>query len=145
MVFYALLAFATGLLITVAHSLNTRLAAYRGSFFGSFMNNFIALIFLALIFFIGQKPLTHFSYGEIPLYAYAGGLIGGVFVAIFINTVRQLGVIKTVIIVTSLQLISGMVFTLVAGQSTRLWAQLLGASLILLGLVWGREHQSRRS
>ncbi len=82
-----------------------------------------------------------------PIFAYCGGIIGALFVAIASWVIPRAGVMKATILLVSGQMLMGTVIDLILGRVHSIPSALGGLSLIIAGVVFGeyRKMLRRRS
>lgn len=133
MVFYILIALLNGIFISMSRVLIGRLSIEIGSFKASFWSYIVGFIFTTLILVIIGNLDFHFPH-QTPLFAYMGGLFGAIYVVINSYVFTRIGAIKTVLLIISGQMISGIFIDYKNGTIDSAWIQCLGVILILLGV-----------
>ena len=133
MIFFIFIAITNGVLIGCTRTINSKLAINIGLFKASFWNHLIGFIFLTLIIFIfGSSEFKLPS--DVPFYLYLGGVFGVSFVVINSYILPRLGNTKTVMLVISGQIISGVFFDFSNEAPISISISILGIFLILLGV-----------
>lgn len=133
-----LMAALAGALVGLSRQLNGRLALGRGAMGASFWNHlvgFAALLALgaALWLATGERPVTG-GIGATPLWAWAGGPIGVLFVASGSWLVARLGASTTAVLVIAGQMVAGALIDTARGAEGAP-VRALGVAVILSG-VW---------
>ncbi|WP_269931814.1 DMT family transporter [Aminobacter sp. HY435] len=134
---YIGLAVLNGLLIGLSRSLNGRLAMARGALGASFWNHLVGFGLLAVIAALGGGQELAGAV-EAPVEAWLGGVLGALFVAANSFVLARLGTVRTVLLVISGQMLSGVAIDYLARGMTLAPLQLAGIAAILLGVVVAR-------
>lgn len=132
------MAVLAGALIGLSRQINGRLSLSRGALGASFWNHlvgFLALLAAALLLAVLAAPPDLAGLARAPLWAWAGGTLGVVFVAAGSWLVARIGAARTAVLVIAGQMISGALLdTLRLGwEGAPLRA--LGVAIILLGVL----------
>ena len=133
MIYYVAVAFLGGVLVIVSRQINGRLSLSSSAMHASFWNHIVGLIFLSAIalfwggLFSPEAPPP-------PAWAYWGGPIGVVFIALSSWLVAKIGAVRTAMLIIAGQMISGVVLDVAMGAPGALWARIGGITLILLGM-----------
>ena len=134
MIFFAALAILAGLLVSLSRQTNGRLALSTSARESSFWNHIVGLVFITLValmfggLFAGD-PLAS------PWWAYLGGTVGVVFIAMGSWLIQRIGAAQTALMIIAGQMVSGVVLDVVMGAPGNLWARVLGVGLILAGML----------
>jgi len=142
MTLFILYALLNGFCISLSRVLIGRLSHEVGAFKASWWSYITGFIFVASIIFLGGFSLS-FS-GQIPTFAYFGGVFGAVYVVINSYVFTQLGAVKTVLLIVSGQMLTGILLDHHGGSPLSLFAQLLGMGLIVLGIYLAKTSNSRQ-
>lgn len=136
MIFYAAVAFLGGVLVIVSRQINGRLALSTSAMHASFWNHVVGLVFLSVIALIVLVFGGPFADGarEAPAWAYLGGTIGVIFIAMSSWLVAKIGAVKTAMLIIAGQMVSGVVLDVIMGAPGALWARIGGILLILAGM-----------
>jgi transporter family-2 protein len=130
-IIYAVIA---GIFVSLSRQLNGRLSLSTSPMMASFWNHFIGFVFLtALGLVIGG--LWPEGASDAPWYVYVGGPIGVIFVASGSWLISRIGAVNTAILVIGGQMVFGVIFDILRGAPTVLWASALGVVLILAGMA----------
>ena len=152
MIIYLLLALVNGILIGLCRALNGRLSQSKGPFIASFYNHIIGTLILTLLLgalitlsiwaeFQVSLP-TSLAWAEIPWFAYFGGVIGALYVAINSHILTRIGALKAALLVISGQMLTSVAFELfelshsasITSTLTQALPQACGVALIILGV-----------
>lgn len=139
MIYGVLAAFSAGLLISLSRQVNGRLSLSTSPLVASFWNHVVGLAVLsALGLVLGGLFLP--GAANTPLWAYLGGPLGVIFVASGSWLIVRIGATNTALLVTSGQLVFGIVLDLATGHRPVLWASVLGVVLIVAGAALARRR-----
>ena len=133
MITYASVAFLAGVLVIVSRQINGRLALSTSAMHSSCWNHIVGFVFLTLIARVFGGLFTEGA-KDVPLWAYAGGTIGVIFIAVSSWLVAKIGAVRTAMLIIAGQMVSGVVLDVVMGAPGALWARIGGISLILAGM-----------
>ncbi|MCG2837700.1 DMT family transporter [Photobacterium sp. WH77] len=145
MSWFIFLAVLNGICISLSRVLNGRLSLDRTAMLSSYWNHLIGFIFLSLL----VLPVHGSSFSlpqNAPLSAYAGGVIGVLFVAINSFVLPRIGAMRTSLLVISGQMLVSVSLSLVLlfikGQSLldMIWP-IAGMILILFGVYLNQQRQ----
>ncbi|WP_394827792.1 DMT family transporter [Pendulispora albinea] len=145
---YAFLAILNGVIIGTSRALNGQLSIELGPFKASFWNHAIGFAFLTIILFAMGGPVFEGASGGswavsgAPGFTYLGGLFGALFVAVNSYVLPRIGAIKTVLLVISGQMITGVLIDAKGGAGLSTLAQLAGVALILLGVYLAKRSSA---
>jgi len=134
---FAAIAIAAGVLVSLSRQLNGRLSLTTSALHSAFWNHFVGLMFLTLIgvifggLFIGDPTGA-------PWWAYWGGPIGFVFVAMSSWAIVRIGAAQTAMLIISGQMISGVVLDIILGTAGNTMVRIIGVTLILAGMLVAR-------
>lgn len=142
-----LLALLNGAFIAVSRALNGRLSLSEGAFKASSWNHWVGFVGLSLLLAFSGFP-TGADYTGVPAFAYLGGVIGALYVAINSHVLPRLGTLAATLLVISGQMLAGLVIdwgfageAMVSGRTITL--QITGVSLLLLGIFLGQRRASQ--
>jgi transporter family-2 protein len=139
MYWYVLLAFSNGLIIALARVVNARLSESKGPMRASLWNHFVGFVLLLVVVAITSDFSFLRTIGDVPAAAYLGGIIGACFVALNSFVMPRIGAMRTILLVISGQMISASLLDSMTNVIASFPAQLLGVSLILVGITISRR------
>lgn len=140
---FILIALFNGVCIVTSRTLNGKLAQNSNAFYSSLINHLVGFIFLT-IFVLWIKDYHSIELSTIPLIAFAGGIIGALFVVINSYVLPLLGVILTSVLAICGQMISSLVIDILGGiESNNLLFQIIGVLLIIGGVLIKFTKQSK--
>ncbi|NDW00028.1 DMT family transporter [Salipiger sp. PrR002] len=134
MIFLICLGVAAGMLVTLSRQLNGRLALTTSAMQSSFWNHLVGFVVLVPCALIAGS-LWPETAASAPIFAWAGGAIGVIFVASGSWLIPRLGAALTGGLLVAGQMLSSVSLDLLRGEGGVLWMQIAGVALILLG-VW---------
>jgi transporter family-2 protein len=139
---YIFLALLNGVCINISRVLIGRLSFDMGPFKASLWSYIVGFLFVtAILLTMGGWRFNLPS--EAPVFAYLGGFFGALYVVINAYVFTRLGAIKTVILVVSGQMISGILLDYKGGDITSTLAQFFGVAIIILGVYLARISSLR--
>ncbi len=142
-------ALAGGVSLGLNRSLLGMLGVSIGPAGASVVNHMGGAIFIFIVIIItnGGSELTSVLLSRAPLYAYCGGIIGALFVAIASWVIPKAGVMKATVLLVSGQMLMGTIIDLILGRVHSIPSALGGLALIIAGVVFGeyRKMLRRRS
>ena len=132
-----LIALAGGAAVGMSRSINGRLTMDRGAFRASFWNHFIgfALLSVFVVFFERQGLAL---LGQVPAWAFTGGMVGAVFVAISSYVFPRIGAARSALLIIGGQMIAGLAIDYLHGTAQFSIGQPAGVALILFGIYLTR-------
>ena len=136
----ALVAFASGLLVSVQRALNAHITDYSQQSYATTWLNFASGVVLLLVVNLAvQQPLGHLPTGPAAWWMYTGGTIGVVFIAISAVAVQKLGVLMFTVLSVGGQLIGALIIDILypthgVHLSANMYA---GIALSLIGVLIG--------
>jgi len=132
-----LIALAGGAAVGMSRSINGRLTMDRGAFRASFWNHFIgfALLSVFVVFFERQGLAL---LGQVPAWAFTGGMVGAVFVAISSYVFPRIGAARSALLIIGGQMIAGLAIDYLRGTAQFSIGQPAGVALILFGIYLTR-------
>lgn len=140
---FILIALFNGVCIVTSRTLNGKLAQNSNAFYSSLINHLVGFIFLT-IFVLWIKDYHSIELSTIPLVAFAGGIIGALFVVINSYVLPLLGVMLTSVLAICGQMISSLVIDILGGiESNNLLFQIIGVLLIIGGVLIKFTKQSK--
>jgi bacterial/archaeal transporter family-2 protein len=134
MILFVSLAFAAGLLVSLSRQVNGRLALSTSALQSSFWNHivgFVALLAVGLMF----GGLWPAGVATTPAYAFIGGSLGVVFIALGSWLVGRIGAVNTALLVIGGQMVSGVLLDLWFKAPGSILARTTGVALIIAGMV----------
>lgn len=140
---FILIALFNGVCIVTSRTLNGKLAQNSNAFYSSLINHLVGFMFLT-IFVLWIKDYHSIELSTIPLIAFAGGIIGALFVVINSYVLPLLGVMLTSVLAICGQMISSLVIDILGGiESNNLLFQIIGVLLIIGGVLIKFTKQSK--
>ncbi len=139
---YIFLAVLNGVCINISRVLIGRLSIDVGPFKASLASYIVGFLFITIILMTMADWSFHIS-SEIPIFAYLGGFFGALYVVINAYVFTRLGAIKTVILIVSGQMISGILLDYKNGDIASTLAQFGGVAIIILGVYLARLSSLR--
>jgi len=140
---YILLAILNGVNIGASRALNGRLSIEVGPFKASFWNHIVGFLLLTAAL-LAMKSMKFDMASGAPIFTYLGGFLGALFVAVNSYVLPRIGVVRTVLLVISGQMITGVLIDCRRGISMSTLAQFFGVAIIVLGVYLARVTKSRR-
>lgn len=137
------MAVLAGGLIGLSRQVNGRLSLSRGALGASFWNHlvgFLALFAAARVLALAANPPNHAGVAETPLWAWAGGTLGVVFVAAGSWLVARIGAARTALLVIAGQMVSGALLDTLRLGWDGAPLRALGVAVILAGVVLASER-----
>ncbi len=137
------MAVLAGGLIGLSRQVNGRLSLSRGALGASFWNHlvgFLALLAAALALALASNPPNLAGLAETPLWAWAGGTLGVVFVAAGSWLVARIGAARTALLVIAGQMVSGALLDTLRLGWDGAPLRALGVAVILTGVVLASER-----
>ncbi|ACS85918.1 MULTISPECIES: DMT family transporter [Musicola] len=128
-----ILAVLNGGCIALSRLLNGRLGMARSAFFASFWNHLLGFLFLTLTLCLSGDLRSAVPSGA-PAFAWLGGVIGALFVAVNSYVLPRLGAMKATLLVIGGQMLTGVLADAFSHATTAPWVQIGGVVLILAGL-----------
>lgn len=142
MTFYILMALASGCFVGMSRAVNARLAVDRGSFDASWWNHFIGFLLLTVVVFAFEFDQLS-RLGATPAWAFSGGTLGAVFVAVSSYVFPRLGAARSALLIIGGQMIVGLAIDWFGGTPFRL-GQPAGVALIIAGIYLTKISQKDR-
>ncbi len=129
-----LLALVAGTLVSVSRQINGRLALSTSALAASFWNHAVglALLLAAGLIFGGLWPE---GTATAPWYAWIGGPVGVVFVAMGSWLIARIGAVNTALLVIGGQMVSGVALDLWRATPGDPWLRTGGVALIIAGMA----------
>lgn len=134
MLIYIAIALVNGICISLSRSVNGRLSMERNAFYASLWNHLIGFLFLTLVILVMSGGFSAFQFNA-PWFAYVGGAIGALFVAINSYILPRTGSTQAAMLIISGQMISGVVIDQILHPGNTLWPRLAGVLVIIAG-IW---------
>lgn len=130
-----------GISLGINRTLLGRLGVDMGPARASVVNHIggALFIFVILLFSGGRWDLQLFA--EAPAHAYAGGIIGALFVALVSWIIPRAGVMKATVLLISGQMVLGTLLDYAMGRKTSIPVALLGLGLIFAGVLLGEYRK----
>lgn len=134
---YIAMALLTGVLVIMSFIINSRLAKEIGVFQGTLINYIVGLICSVIVwgFFIGSEPLNFGLFGNVPVWAFIGGGVGVMIVAISNIVIPTIPTVYSTLLIFIGQLSTSMVIDYFAGNEVTT-GKIIGGLLILSGLMY---------
>ncbi len=133
MIWFVLIAFLGGASVSLSRQINGRLSLSTSAMHASFWNHIVGFGLLSLMALAFGGLVTPGT-AEAPYWAYLGGTIGVVFIALSSWLVAKIGAAQTALLIIAGQMISGVVLDIVMGAPGNPWARIIGVALILAGM-----------
>lgn len=134
MIIYIAIALINGICISLSRSINGRLSMERNAFYASLWNHIVGFVFLTLVILVMSGGFSAFHFTA-PWFAYIGGAIGALFVAINSYILPRTGSTQAAMLIISGQMISGVVIDQLLHPGNTLWVKLAGVMVIIAG-IW---------
>ena len=131
---FILIAGAAGLLVGLSRQLNGRLSLATSPLIASFWNHLVGCVALTALG-LALGGLWPAGVADAPWYAYLGGPIGVVFVALSSWFVARIGAVNTALLIIGGQMVGGLALDLLQSGKLSLWLSGLGVLLIMAGMV----------
>ncbi|OSN04684.1 hypothetical protein AU512_16185 [Lonsdalea iberica] len=144
MITYIVIALFNGVCISLSRSINGRLSMECNAFYASLWNHIVGFVFLTLIIVVQGKGFSSFHFNA-PFYAYLGGAMGALFVAINSYVLPRAGSTQAALMIISGQMISGVVIDQIIHPANNLWVDLLAVALIISGIGVSKISSARKS
>lgn len=141
----SLIALAGGAALGINRSLLGELGSGIGPAKASVINHLGGAIFLLLILFIKQERFVLSTFIEAPRYAYIGGVIGALFVALVSWLLPKVGAMKTTILLISGEMLVSTAIDYFSGKVTSIPLTVLGLGFVLLGVFVGEARRLRKT
>lgn len=132
-----LIALAGGAAVGMSRSINGRLTMDRGAFRASFWNHFIGFALLSVFVILFERQGMELL-AEVPAWAFTGGVIGAVFVAISSYVFPRIGAARSALLIIGGQMIVGLLIDYLRGTAQFSIGQPAGVALILFGIYLTR-------
>ena len=142
MIWFALIAFLGGASVSLSRQINGPLSPSTSALHSSWWNHVVGLVLLTLIALVAGG-LWPDAPGDIPPWAWLGGTVGVVFIALSSWLVTRIGAAQTAVLIIAGQMVSGVVLDLVLGAPGNPLARIGGVILILAGIWIGRRPRQR--
>lgn len=136
MITMCLIALCNGVVISMCRVVNGRLAQDTDAFHAAYWNHLVGLVVLSIICLVSSSGISTLLFNA-PWWAWSGGIIGALFVAINAFVVTKLGATLTALLIISGQLFSGTVISLFQQGFSHGMAitPLIGCVLVFGGIV----------
>lgn len=134
---YVILACISGFMVILSMIVNSHLAKEIGVFQGTLINYIVGLTFISVILLFTSKSIN-FSVNilsNIPFWAYLGGLIGVMVVAITNVVIPKIPTIYSTLLIFIGELFTGIVIDSIVGNTISK-GKIIGGILILIGLIY---------
>ncbi|GEO83949.1 MULTISPECIES: DMT family transporter [Alphaproteobacteria] len=132
-----LIALSGGVAVGMSRSINGRLTMDRGAFCASFWNHFIGFLLLTVFVFIFARQGLALLV-DVPGWAFTGGIIGAIFVAISSYVFPRIGANRSALLIIGGQMIAGLLIDHLRGTAQFHIGQPAGVALILSGIYLTR-------
>ncbi len=131
----------SGLLVGINRQVNGRLALSTSPLMASFINHLVGFALLTVAAVVGLGQVFPAGAAATPWYAYLGGPMGLVFVAVSSWLIPRIGAVQMTLLLVSGQIVSGVVFDIVRGVPGSPLARVIGVGLILTGVVMTQRRR----
>ncbi len=142
--FLIIIAVLGGVSLGINRALLGRLGASLGPAYASVINHIGGAIFIFIILLISSNNFNTEFYTSAPTYAYIGGIIGALFVALTSWLIPKAGVVKTSILLISGQMLCSGGLDYFLGKIKNPTSVIIGLLLILGGVVIGELSKNKR-
>lgn len=143
MIGLVLLALLNGGLIAASRAINGRLGMSIGALHSSFWNHVGGFLFLTVLLVAAALPGLDTAF-DAPLFAYSGGALGALFVAMNSHVLPRLGAVTTLVLIIGGQMIAGLAIDYLDRAMPATPMQVVAIALIVLGASLARASASRR-
>ena len=126
-------ALLAGVAVSLSRAVNGRLSLATSPLVSSFWNHIVGAIALTAVAVVGPGMIPA-SAATAPWYAWIGGPIGVVFIALGSLLVARIGAALTALLVISGNMVSGVLLDLLRGTPGDLPLKSAGVALILAGM-----------
>ncbi len=133
MIWFVLIAFLGGASVSLSRQINGRLSLSTSAMHASFWNHIVGFGLLTLMALVFGGLFTP-GIKDIPFWAYLGGTVGVVFIALSSWLVAKIGAAQTALLIIAGQMISGVVLDILTGAPGNPAARTAGVALILAGM-----------
>lgn len=137
MIWFVLIAFLGGASVSLSRQINGRLSLSTSALHASFWNHAVGFAFLTLLA-LGLGGLWTPGIAEVPYWAYLGGTIGVVFIALSSWLVAKIGAAQTALLIIAGQMVFGVVLDIAMDAPGSPVARITGVGLILAGMLLNR-------
>ena len=134
MIGFAALAILAGVLVSLSRQINGRLALSTSAMESSFWNHLVGLIFITVIALI-FGGLFAGSPMDAPVWAYLGGPVGVIFIAMGSWLIARIGAAQTALLIIAGQMVCGVLLDMAMGAPGNLGARAVGVGMILAGMI----------
>lgn len=143
---YIFIALITGVLVIGSMIVNSRLGDRIGLFQGVLVNYTVGLFFaiLFLLFNLNSVTLTPQVITNIPIWAYLGGVLGFIIVAISNIIIPKIPTIYTTLLIFMGQLFTGIIIDSLGGNIISK-GKVIGGILIFFGLLYNLRIDKKYS
>lgn len=136
-----LMALTAGVLVVVSRSVNGRLSLSTSPLQASFWNHIVgAAAIIAIAIATGQ--LIPPTLSQAPWFAWAGGTVGVIFIALGSYVVARIGAAMTAMLVIAGQMISGVALDVFRDVPGPIWPKVVGVLLILSGMWLSQRRRT---
>jgi transporter family-2 protein len=136
MVIAMVIAFLSGVTRTISRMANAQLSERIGPFQSTFYNYVLGLICSVLALLVSREPLpvSALTAGQIPAWAYFGGVVGVLFVVLSNLTAPKISAFAMTVLIFVGQIAAGIAIDIFVHQQLAL-GKIAGGVLILVGLL----------
>jgi bacterial/archaeal transporter family-2 protein len=139
---YICLAVLTGAVLGANRTINGRLSIESGPFKASLWNHVVGFSFLTIVLLVSGR-LTLTSALGAPSFAYLGGVLGSVFVAINSYVLSRIGAIRAVLLVISGQMTTGLLIDHRGHTAVSTLIHVLGVAVIMVGIYLSKISSAK--
>ena len=133
MLYAVTIALVGGAMVGMSRSINGRLTMARGAFQASFWNHLSGFALLSIFILFAERANVTLL-GGTPGWAFCGGIVGAVFVAISSYVFPRLGANRSALLIIGGQMITGLLIDQLRGTGSYHALQPIGVMLILGGI-----------
>lgn len=141
---FIFLALLNGFFVGLSRAINGRLSEDIGAFKASFWNHIVGFLFLSILLII-MGTLEFQNNANIPIYAYVGGFLGAILVAINSYTFTKIGATKSLLLLISGQMITSVILDNKNLELTSTMAKLIGIYFIIFGVYLSKKESKNEN
>ncbi|KAB8037565.1 EamA family transporter [Silvanigrella paludirubra] len=135
---FIFIALLNGFIVGLSRAINGRLSEDIGAFKASFWNHIVGFVFLSILL-IAMGSFHFETNANIPIYAYVGGFLGAILVAINSYTFTKIGATKSLLLLISGQMITSVILDNKNSEITSTIAKLIGICFIIFGVYLSKK------
>ena len=140
---FVFLGVLNGFCITLSRVFNGQLSTKYGAFYASLVNHAVGFLFLsALLTMVSVSFWGPLQMTSGQPWLYLGGVIGALYVAVNSFVMTKLGSTNSIVLVVCGQMLFGLAIDMYSAGSENLSLQVLGAGLVIVGVVSKVKYQT---